>query len=405
MSEKKKKLAVLANVIAPYRVPILASLAETFDTLILHGGTEPNRTWTIDLPKTLKTRRVFTLKIPRRKKTGTLGVSDTAYLHLNIGLVWWLIRFRPDVILTNEMGLRTATAVIYGKLTGTPVWVWWGGTLHSERNINPARKIIRRCLVHLIGRWLSYGATSTEYLESIGVPRKQILQIQNCVPQEIFETVPSGASDLIKSARRPLILSVGQLIQRKGIDKLIEACGRLRLSGDRFSLVIVGQGPELSRLRTLARENGIEDFEILPNQPQTVLNEIYHSADVFVFPTLEDNWGLVVNEAMWAGLPVLCSSYAGCAPELLPESNIFDPMSPESFDRALMKVMDNSIPSPDRSTLLTWQEVSSLMSRSLASGMPVSRSQEPTHRRSDEGQRYGRRPQEVQLVRASSASD
>src|SRR5580658_8855646 len=154
MSEKKKKLAVLANVIAPYRVPILASLADSFDTLILHGGTEPNRTWNVELPQALKSRRVFTLQIPLRKKTGTPGISDTTYLHLNIGLVWWLLRFRPDVILSYEMGLRTVIAVIYGKLARVPVWVWWGGTLHSERNISIARKCFRRFLVRWIDRWL-----------------------------------------------------------------------------------------------------------------------------------------------------------------------------------------------------------------------------------------------------------
>jgi glycosyltransferase involved in cell wall biosynthesis len=404
MSEKKK-LAVLTNVIAPYRVPILGYLADAFDTLILHGGAEPNRTWKVELPRTLKSRRVFTFQIPLRKKTGTFGISDTTYLHLNIGLVWWLFRFRPDVILSSEMGLRTVIAVIYGKLAGIPVWVWWGGTLHSERNVSVARKCFRRVLVRWIGRWLSYGATTTEYLESIGVPRMQISQIQNCVPQEIFQAVPARPSNLLKSTRRPLILSVGQLIPRKGLDKLIEACGRLARSGAQFSLVIVGQGPELNRLRALAKENSIEEFEILPNQPQSVLNEIYHSADAFVLPTLEDNWGLVVNEAMWAGLPILCSKYAGCAPELLPESNIFDPMSPESFDRALARVLDDSISPADCSTLLTWQEVSALICRSLSSGTPVNRSRQNAERGSDNGRSYGKRIQDAALVQPSSASD
>jgi glycosyltransferase involved in cell wall biosynthesis len=405
MSEKKKKLAVLANVIAPYRVPILASLAGSFDTLILHGGTEPNRTWNVELPQALKSRRVFTLQIPLRKKTGTPGISDTTYLHLNVGLVWWLFRFRPNVILSYEMGLRTIIAVIYGKLARIPVWVWWGGTLHSERNVSVTRKCFRRFLVRWIGRWLSYGATTTEYLESIGVPRRQISQIQNCVPQEIFQAVPFRPSNLFKSTRRPLILTVGQLIPRKGLDKLIEACGRLARSGAKFSLVIVGQGPELDRLCTLAKENSIEEFEILPNQPQSALNEIYHSADAFVFPTLEDNWGLVVNEAMWAGLPILCSKYAGCAPELLPESNIFDPMSPESFDRALARVLDNSISPPDCSTLLTWQEVSALICRSLASNTPMNRSQQSRPCDSDKRRSYGKRIQDATLVQPSSASD
>lgn len=405
MNENKKKLAVLANLIAPYRVPILGSLADTFDTLILHGGTEPNRTWRIELPRALKSHKVFTIKIPLRKKTGTPGISDTTYLHLNIGLVWWLVRFRPDVILSYEMGLRTVVAVVYGILAGVPVWVWWGGTLHSERNIGMARKCFRRFLVRRISRWISYGATTTEYLRSIGVPREQILQIQNCVPHEIFQAVPRRPSALLKSTRRPVILTVGQLIERKGLNKLIRACGRLTRRGVHFSLVIIGQGPELNRLQTLAAEKGIEEFQILPNQSQPVLNEIYHSADVFVFPTLEDNWGLVVNEAMWAGVPVLCSTYAGCAPELLPDSNIFDPMSPESFDRALAKVFDHSIQPPDCSTLLTWQEVSSLISRSLVNGRPATRSQLTVRGGPGDGRSYGRQRQKVPLAQASSASD
>jgi glycosyltransferase involved in cell wall biosynthesis len=122
----------------------------------------------------------------------------------------------------------------------------------------------------------------------------------------------------------------------------------------------------------LAKQQGIEHFLIFPNQPQPVLNEIYRAADVFVFPTLEDVWGLVVNEAMWTGTPVLCSQYAGCAPELLPESNIFDPMSPESFDAALAKIFDRSVSPPDCSKLKSWQEVGNMISRSLERGAPLS---------------------------------
>src|ERR1700722_2350404 len=108
---------------------------------------------------------------------------------------------------------------------------------------------------------------------------------------------------------------------------------------------------------------------------------------------------------MWAGLPILCSKYAGCASELLPDSNIFDPMSPESFDRALARVLDNSISPVDCSSLLTWQEVSALICRSLASGMPVNRSQQSGPCGSDERRSYGRQTREVSLVQPSSASD
>ena len=366
-----KKLALLTNTIAPYRLPLYASLATAFDTLVLHGGTEPNRTWAIDAPATLKTRKVLTIQIPLRKTAGVPGVFDTSYVHLNLGLVWWLVRFRPDVILSNEMGLRTVMALVYGKLAGVPVWVWWGGTIHSERHILRGRARLRRFLVRHIKRWISYGATTTEYLESIGVARGQILQIQNCVQHETFLVEPQGPSAWFNDMPRPVILTVGQLVPRKGLDKLIEACGRLAARGRTFSLAIVGQGPERDRLESMARMHGIEHFRILPNQTQPVLNEIYRAADVFVFPTLEDIWGLVVNEAMWAGTPVLCSKYAGCAPELLPEEDIFDPMSAESFDAALSRILEGTVSGPDRSRLKTWQEVGAMISRSLEEGSPV----------------------------------
>ena len=369
--KKKPKLAILTNMITPYRISAYRVLGDNFNTLIMHGGTERNRTWNLDIPPSLKEHKVWTLQITLQKKTGIEGVYDTSYVHLNLGLLWWLPRFRPDVIVTHEMGLRTVMALVYGKVAGVPVWVWWGGTIHSERNITKGRARLRRFLVRRVKRWISYGATTTEYLESIGIAREQILQIQNCVQHETFLVGPQGPSVWFRDMPRPVILTVGQLVPRKGLDKLIEACGRLAARGRTFSLAIVGQGPERERLESMARMHGIEHFTILPNQTQPVLNEIYRAADVFVFPTLEDIWGLVVNEAMWAGTPVLCSKYAGCAPELLREEDIFDPMSAESFDAALEKNFEGTVKPPDCSRLKTWQEVGAMISRSLAAGVPV----------------------------------
>jgi glycosyltransferase involved in cell wall biosynthesis len=366
----RKKLAILTNLIAPYRVPIYLHLAKRFDTLLLHGGTEPNRHWKTETLPSLKTRKVWTLQIPTRKHTGVPGISDTAYLHLSPGLLFWLLFFRPDVVLTNEMGLRTAIALIYGKLAGAQVWVWWGGTPHSEKHANGWRRGLRRFLACRVKHWISYGATSTEYLESLGIPRHSVLQIQNCVPQETFLKIPDEHSSWFERAPHPVIVAVGQFTRRKGLNKLIEACGRFTARGLDFTLAIVGDGPERNRLVAMARENAIEHFQMIPNQPQAAMNEIYRAADVVVFPTMEDVWGLVVNEAMWAGTPVLCSKYAGCATELLPESNIFDPLSPESFDAALAKIFSHSVSLPDRSRLRTWQEMSRRIARSLAAGYP-----------------------------------
>lgn len=371
MKYKKKKLAILTNLVAPYRLPIYRMLAEHFDTLVLHGGTEANREWSLDIPEHLKVKKVWTYQVLGKKKIGVDGVSDTTYLHLNLGLLWSLPQFKPDVIVTNEMGVRTLVALLYGKLMRVPVWVWWGGTLHSERNITSSRKRLRARMARHIQRWISYGQTSTEYLVSIGARRDEILQIQNCVPQETFVAKPDAAEHWFEDDPGPVLLCVGQLIRRKGVDKLIEACGRAAARGHEFTLVLVGNGPERALLEHLASVRGVKNFRILPNQNQKTLNAIYRAADLFVLPTLEDNWGLVVNEAMWAGLPVLCSEYAGCAPELLPAESIFDPMSETSFDEALERGLRGAVARPLAERLLTWQEVGGLIAESLESGKPV----------------------------------
>lgn len=369
---RKKRLAIVVNTIAPYRIPIYAALAHQFDAVIFHGGNEANRHWKLKLPDHLREQRVWTLQIQMKKHIGVAGHSDISYVHFNGGLAWKLPLFRPDIVLSNELGFRTILSLIYAKLSGADLWVWWGGTLHSESLIGGFKKRLRRFLARRIPHWVSYGATSTEYLQSLGVARENVLQIQNCVPHETFIRPPANPEPQFPNSPHPIILSVGQLIERKGLDKLVDACGRLAQRGYKFTLLLVGSGPLRDSLTAKAKQAGIADFQILPNQSQEELNRLYREAQVFVFPTLEDVWGLVVNEAVWAGCPVLCSTYAGCAAELVPPENVFDPMSPANFDRALERVFEGSVQRSDCDKLLSIDQVAQLIGQSLDLDRPVS---------------------------------
>ena len=361
------RLAILVNTIAPYRLPIYAWLAESMDTLVMHGGSEANRSWQLDIPPSVKTKRVWTLQLPVRKKTGVTGISASQYMHFNLGLLWSLPRFRPHAILTNELGLRTIIALVYGRFARVPVWVQWEGTPHSERNVSRWKKRARLLLARHAQRWISYGASSTEYLRNLHVSPERVLEVQNCVPHENFLETPASSARWFEGDPGPVILSVGQFIPRKGLNKLVEACGRLAARGIAFTLVLVGHGPERDRLQTQAERAGIKHFHTIANQSQKALNELYHRANVFVFPTLEDVWGLVVNEALWSGLPVLCSRYAGCA-EIVAEENLFDPLSAESFDAALAKALKGEVLPPNPQLLRRWQEVAEAMRRAILEG-------------------------------------
>jgi glycosyltransferase involved in cell wall biosynthesis len=343
-------LAILTNLVAPYRVPIYKALAEHFHVRIFVASNERNRAiWeTQPLPSGLNIKRSwgFTIGVRHRIDASTWNLR---YIHVTPGYFVDLLRYRPDAIITTEMGFRTILALSYRALTKTPVWVWWGGTLHTERGRVLVKRLVRRFLAHAVPRWISYGRTSTAYLCSLGVPRDRILQIQNCVDEALFSVeVPP----LLNLHPKSVLLYVGQMIARKGVKQLLEAAASIQREGFQFSLLLVGDGPESEYLKRYADELGLTCVHFLPSQPYDVLPAVYRSADCLVFPTLEDVWGLVVNEALWSGIPVACSIYAGCAEELVPEPNRFDPLNHEDFVRILRMGVNRELVPPDTSRLL-----------------------------------------------------
>lgn len=360
-----RKVAVLTNILAPYRVPIYQRLAAHFDLTVLYSGHEPNRSqWkgTGDGLGQIRLRHSRGIAIPWLKRDrGT--VLDTRYLHVNPGFFTDLLRLRPDVVISDEMGFRTFMALLYAKLFAKPLWIWWGGTLHTERAVGIVRRLVRQQLARTVHRWFSYGATSSEYLESLGVPRPSIVELQNCVPEAPYMADRAPAVQLHP---KPVVLCVSRLVPGKGVDLLLDAAAVVQAQGVRFSLLVVGDGPEKPALERKAEKLGMRDVRFHPPQTPERVPAIYRSGDVLVFPTLDDVWGLVVNEALWSGLPALVSIYAGCAKELVPDTSTFDPLALDDFTQKLRLAVCGRLPPPDLTRMKRIDEVSDLIVRELA---------------------------------------
>jgi glycosyltransferase involved in cell wall biosynthesis len=369
---RKTKLALLVNTIAPSRLRIFSILADQFDLLILHGGKESNRDTWRNLERAIPNARVVKAwgwQIRLEKKVQG-EAFDTKFIHITPGFAWHLLHFRPQAVLSNEMGCRSLIALAYGSLFRKPVWIWWGGTVHSERNIGPARKALRRLFKFWTDRWVSYGQTSTEYLVQLGVKRERILESQNAIDEEQF---PINAEPAWSIQPRPVVLCVGQLIERKGIGQLLQAVASLQQQGCNFSLLLVGNGREREALQKRAQDLGLQNVHFHPAQSPDKMPSVYRSADVLVFPTLEDVWGLVANEAILSGIPVLCSKYAGCAPELFPPENIFSPDDLSEFVHKLQKAISGQLTKSDPARLKTSQQLSRELIQELNQSLSSSR--------------------------------
>ena len=359
MPPRNSRLAILVNIVAPYRKPIYEALARSMEVAIFHSGIEGNRkSWSDGADSVAGAQVKKSWGTTWTFNRGGKQVPDTRFLHFTPGVFLDLIRFRPDVVVTNEMGLRTLAALLYGTLFRVPVWVWWGGTMHTEKHIGAARKCVRWLVTNWARHWFTYGKSSTEYLRSLRVPVRRIVELQNCVDERLYQTPVPPA---FQESPRPVILHVGQLNRRKGVASLLAAAGRLQSRGAEFSLVFVGGGPDETELKEETLRLGLRNVVFRPSQSPKEMPAIYRSADCLVFPTLEDVWGLVANEALWSGCPVLCSIHAGCAAEIVPLENRFDPLDPEDFDRALGRATRGEIKPADTGPLKTCGQVAAMI--------------------------------------------
>lgn len=350
------RVAILTNIIAPYRLPIYRRLGEAFELRVFVGNPERNRpswpTWVTGDSFTVERVFGFALRLPSLRRG---RVFDWVFLQIQPGYLPALLRWRPHAVISTEMGLRTALALCYTRARRVPLWVWWGGTMHTEAGRGPIRRAWRRLLAPRVPRWISYGRTSTEYLiRCLRVSPSHILEIQNTVDERLFRpSVPPS----LKLEPRPVLLYVGQLIPRKGIELLLDVAARVAAKGKSFTLLVVGDGPLRDAAEERVRALGLDNVHFMGAQPPEAMPGIYRSSDCLIFPTLADVWGLVVNEAILCGLPVLVSRYAGCAPELVPPECQLDPLDPVAFCRDFERAVDGAIRPPDPKVVRTTEDL------------------------------------------------
>jgi glycosyltransferase involved in cell wall biosynthesis len=184
------------------------------------------------------------------------------------------------------------------------------------------RKLYRTCdgLLHV-------GQRSLQHFRRLGCPDEKLFYSPYCVATELFATDEADRERLRPATRQTLglasnqlaLLFSGKLVERKGVEVLIAAAKRLPPAvRERLVLVFLGAGPLRSELDACAQASPRIQTRFLGFQNQRRLSAYYHAADLLVLPSLwAETWGLVVNEALHHGLPVVASGAVGCVPDLV----------------------------------------------------------------------------------------
>ncbi len=174
--------------------------------------------------------------------------------------------------------------------------------------------------------WGTTGSLNRDYYATFGVEPSRIYFAPFCVDNAFF-ALDAKRQLLARQRYRSetglpqdavVVLFVGKLTARKGAAALIQAYAKIHDHHGEAWLVIAGAGGEESRLKALVAEMGLSRVLFAGFTNQTELPKVYAAADIFVLPAAgHEPWGLVVNEAMAAGLPVIVSDEVGAAPDLV----------------------------------------------------------------------------------------
>jgi glycosyltransferase involved in cell wall biosynthesis len=225
-----------------------------------------------------------------------------------------------DIIVWGEpiLSLNSFLFIPTLKLFRKKVVLWvddWGYKKHLIRKI--FETFVR--LIYLTADGiLVHGIKHYLYFLKLGVDKRKIFFIGNA--STILREFSS--KEEIEKIRRILntkhiILYVGGLIKRKNVDKIIKALYYLRQKNFDVGLLIAGQGPEFKNLYKLVWKMKLtEHVKFLDWIPFHRLASYYLAADVFVFPAENEPWGLVINEALEAGIPIVTTKSVG-AEELI----------------------------------------------------------------------------------------
>ena len=208
----------------------------------------------------------------------------------------------------------------------------------SKRDDAPRKawkEAIKRRIVRRFDAGLVAGAAHKSYLQSLGLPANRIFDGYDVVDNAAYAALADAWRTQERPVERPYFLTVNRFIERKNLARVIQAWsdyrGRAaRDFGDQtaWDLVLCGAGEEEENLRKQAHETGLEGVHFTGFVQQEEVARWMAGAGAFVHAALQDQWGLVVNEAMACGLPILLSRPCGCAPELLEENRngwTFDP--------------------------------------------------------------------------------
>ncbi|HEX6701964.1 MAG TPA: glycosyltransferase family 4 protein [Gaiellaceae bacterium] len=298
------RIALLTEIPAPFRIPLFDALAAqpNVDLRVLFlAENDPRR----DYPRL---EHAFASEILPGRDFSARG----RWTVVNAGVLGRLRRFRPDVVLVggwNQPAFWQAAA--WARAARRPLVVWVESTARDERSGAAPLELAKRAILRSAAGFVVPGRAAAEYVTTLGARPEQIAVAPNAVDLTLFERAPPREEARAGLGLRGCtFLCVSRLSPEKGVDVLVRA-----FDGVPGELVLVGDGPDRERVAALAGDRVRLLGRIEPDE----LLRWYAAADAYVMPSRSETWGMAMQEAAAAGLPLIASEAPGAGYDLIEE--------------------------------------------------------------------------------------
>ena len=327
-----------------YWQPVLREFTKVFKNTVFYtgrvwSGFDPTLPGASAIQLVGETKFVETTKIETGYDRGFIAVSPSIIGHL--------LKFRPQIVFPQAFSLWTVLVVLLKPLCGWKIAIIYDGSSpNTDFRDSGFRTSVRRILAKFADAFVSNSQAGKRYLvEALNVPEAEVFTRTYLVPDAETLLKPLSEDKQNLGLKQPIFLYVGRITARKGIKTLLQACAILKKQGySDYTLLIVGKGDQQNELEAFIKE---QDFAEQVNWVGWVdygsLGAYFQQADIFVFPTFEDVWGMVVPEAMVFGKPILCSNGAASC-ELIAEGEngyVFDPSNAQELAGKMQVFIDN----------------------------------------------------------------
>jgi len=256
---------------------------------------------------------------------------------INFGVISKFLKNKPDVVLIFGWALFSNWIVMMmAFISKTPLLIYGESPLSHEFSKSGFRSYVRKILLNFIfsraDKLLYIGSENKKFYKSLGIKDTKLV----FVPYSVDNKSHLENARILKPKKQQIkqelglskdsvvVLFTGKLIEKKRPFDLLKAfeISQKSLTGKNTYLLFAGDGEQKQDLEKYTKSNNINNVIFLGFQNQTKLPKIYTVADLFVLPSgLGETWGLVVNEAMYYGLPIIVSNLVGCSSDLVTSNN------------------------------------------------------------------------------------